>query len=1137
MVIGLFYFFYYLFSGEIGQAFESLWDIITRFFTDFIADIFRLLWGFVLEAICLCEAWQTFDPEQECENQDYCSAKKRYFGEEEAIESIETVVAPDWVGNTAFYVWPAGDHCSISIPSYRAKVLSNVNLTAIQKEEVAYCTARLTLFNNKESASSTVSAMDQCGSLVRKLEAANKAWPTIDLMTQTFVLKCIAEHGTIAAMKRESKDATLDWLPNDVFAAGGLKSLVLANNVMQMVLDGLKVAEQRSRDKYYDASVTQSDEYRAAVAENEGEMRAAVLDAVNNGVTMSESLNAYVAANVETPTRLPGVASFVRFFELVKNTASAQLPSRMVAMADKHMTTMPNTTSTTDANTSGAFISAAESNGIDDEGMRSAAIYREVQTLTHRTIKSGWKVLRAVWSGNSTNVQSPKNPFEMTMTKKRVLTVRPPINLISALWNATKGAGTLLNELWTGAARQNATMEIAGSRPTIVQWHINPDHTAFGAVNFKQDRVWNTLVGPFVTRMRVRFNALSAMKQQHDLAVATYPDSVLRRQRMASVTMPFQAASVFSDLLLEDPIPYRNTTLECLTTFDFCQDCLILDNWLGYAIYAIDNFVKWATGSEAASPSATLVWAHEGFTNRSNYIADMDAPVIVGDSPTNPVRWPYLDRSSWALFRDNDPYKIGITDLQPLLDDTVALINEALGDQGLLAGLEFAGGDEITANVSSASMTYMNAQGVVLTRAQWRNLTLPRRLRNGGDIRPLAQYAFDSATMVLPALIKRIYYGNNETEMAVGSVRAALNFNSTMDLALAWFDFIDEEVRLCDRTGTELYGEKKRFSLGEVFVSAVLVSVLVVLIFGTIWPGFISLILGPFGLLLLSFVGMLILVITYGWSFNCSPSLPVQLGQDVMYAFMHSFVTRAPVYVGAMILETTFTPENSAACELYSGEDREFHFGSCVATYGWDSWADPIVFPLRFFFPEGLEYLKQAKNFPFPLNVILGGEFVQERLVKWDDVDLENDSVTYAAHLHCWPILTVYYLVFLVLAAKFLGLGVTTTAIGLVFSLAGTLITAAFLMSYAVFMSFFTMNMLSIATSATSYPMPGKAGSRKAIGEEGEEDEDEEEEEDEEDDEAQVPLDESPTNSVPMSVFVDAGPIYRRSGRGDYESI
>ena len=90
-----------------------------------------------------------------------------------------------------------------------------------------------------------------------------------------------------------------------------------------------------------------------------------------------------------------------------------------------------------------------------------------------------------------------------------------------------------------------------------------------------------------------------------------------------------------------------------------------------------------------------------------------------------------------------------------------------------------------------------------------------------------------------------------------------------------------------------------------------------------------------------------------------------------------------------------------------------------------------MIFPLTFFWPNGTKLLADPNNFPFPFNVIIASEAFQERITRWQSVNLGPDAnpVVYSGNLHCWIVMTLSFLVYFTLFCILVGFALSTGAL------------------------------------------------------------------------------------------------------------
>jgi hypothetical protein len=101
----------------------------------------------------------------------------------------------------------------------------------------------------------------------------------------------------------------------------------------------------------------------------------------------------------------------------------------------------------------------------------------------------------------------------------------------------------------------------------------------------------------------------------------------------------------------------------CFST-ELCQECYFVDQQLGYWLLFLNNALLFYT-STAPVPQNTLHWLQADFNaTRTRLDAPGSTLMVLGDSVTNPARFPPLDRSMWHYVGDSIQNKLRFSDIQ-----------------------------------------------------------------------------------------------------------------------------------------------------------------------------------------------------------------------------------------------------------------------------------------------------------------------------------------------------------------------------------------------------------------------------------------------------------------------------------------
>lgn len=440
------------------------------------------------------------------------------------------------------------------------------------------------------------------------------------------------------------------------------------------------------------------------------------------------------------------------------------------------------------------------------------------------------------------------------------------------------------------------------------------------------------------------------------LATAS-PEAQLRRARLRAVVAGTRAslASSFvrgspparvddmelqAILTSQGDLGAMNHSLPCSTNFTgLCQDCYYMDQLLGRLETGVEVTSIYYQGNATEEPSYECSRAQ--FESTRVYLSNRAAPVIVGDSPSNPVRWPWHDRSQWRIVGDQTPNKLRFSDLGALLQDTLdALLGDNTGDLASLIGQEASGVGAIGASVLSAIQA-----------------SLPAR---------------------------------------VPSVRTSAA--TPQDVLVGMFDYFYTWIKTCSYD-EELNGTQKRFSIGESILIIAGVAFTVALAVGQLLPMQMATYLGGVTTLVGFAVLMGTLVVAYSWSFSCMTALPQQLADDLMYFFTYTLFARAPWFLGGIVKNSSFTNDQAGLCENYApASEGGYDYAHCVNEVGFKDLGYVIAFILRTTVPATLEAINNTQT--IMLRDIVQLEWVQERLNAFGSYNA-SDPISFSIHNSC----------------------------------------------------------------------------------------------------------------------------------------
>ncbi len=443
----------------------------------------------------------------------------------------------------------------------------------------------------------------------------------------------------------------------------------------------------------------------------------------------------------------------------------------------------------------------------------------------------------------------------------------------------------------------------------------------------------------------------------------------------------------------------RANLVDCdINITGLCESCLYLGTGLTVLETGIETTAGYYTGNVSQEPS--YAYSTQQFEDVRDYLNNSAASVILGDSPDNPPRWPWYDRSNLRILGDFTPNKLRFSSLSGLFQETLDLI---LGD----GTGQFATADPATAsgiNVFTAQI--LGSVHGAVRDSVW---TPPPRAANGS---------------------------------------VTITARSPSELLLGWYDYFWGWIRTCNFV-EELDGSQKNLSIGEGVGVMVCVAIVISLFVGAGVP----LSFGIVGMALL----MGTLVVTYGWSYRCGLALPQQLADDLMHFFTYTLLARAPWFAGGIIKNDTFTADQAGLCANYAApSEGGYDYYHCVNELGFKDFGYVMAFILQTTTPSTVAWLNETT---LPLfEQIIHLDFVQLRLNAFVDTYNASDPISYSAHNSCayiyvgWSHLAIFQLVMqgAILLAPLLGILVALITGFFIF------VAALYLLGHAV-LTFVTM--------------------------------------------------------------------------------
>lgn len=328
--------------------------------------------------------------------------------------------------------------------------------------------------------------------------------------------------------------------------------------------------------------------------------------------------------------------------------------------------------------------------------------------------------------------------------------------------------------------------------------------------------------------------------------------------------------------------------LNCTSGIPQLCSCLYLDQLVTRVFGAINVLIYYETTVYPASLNAAI----QDFT----YLFNDGAQVVVGDSPSNSVLWPYVDRPWAVIIGDDTPNKLRFHDIENMTSQD--LVNHSFANSSLVR------------NVDTGTIN--------------------------GQVFEIIRLVFDYFLNLFYNMVVSIFSDQGKTEA-----------ESTAFFLVNWFI-------ICDwNNGTDYNGQNKRFSIGEMmFIYLALFIIITMVMVLTIGYNVLSIITGTalsFMLFLFTFLSL-----TYNWSALCWEGLPVLFMRDIMYFFTHTLFAKCMWFWSGLVIG----PYNNNNC-FSCATAMDLTMVNCVDV-GFNGLPANIIFMLQVYAPSVLDWLRNT---------------------------------------------------------------------------------------------------------------------------------------------------------------------------------
>ena len=1061
---------YYFFSSQFGLLVQAIFQFLISYMLDVIIPLLEGIMGFIVGLVCACNAWNLVVPaDLQCTNMGYCGGKKRSIQQLQSNVTFDyQLFAADWP--TPGYSWPYSNPCNASMPLLAT--LAPNSLTKIQGREASFCLSQLTVFtDNTVLYDGGPMSFSYCHETVDGVAAARTPWTQLSAMEQAGLTECVHSYGLVYAHKQEG-GSILSWLPTQALSThdGGL-----LGTWIPLAFDSVHAfnAQQQSwRDTQYTSDVRNSVDYQARMTQEFGPDRAkwaAQGGAPNMALYAESSLNGgassrkrQVGSAPPSPQRIQRVTAMAETIQFLAAGLNQNFPAMYQAKLQTRMAALPPLPVLVVADTQVANTGVYESTSTGNMGFMPDTNQTSLQSITTSADRAMHTVLNIV----SQSLTPTPDPF--TGSKKRGFGENAPsIGLVPYLM--TTGVAnfwTTARELMTGKAVQNATGARGGAK-TIVPWKLaNPTAASMpdAEKNRRYNAAWNLFAGNhMLKRYRDRNDALRAWSTK--LAAISASDTTgrigMRSKRMSELGQLFHATFRGDALALS-----ALGTADLIG--DICNRCLILCAYISYHTIAANITLSFYTNSHAARPEATVQYLIDDFDTVTETLFNSTKYVIIGNSPLNPARFPSPVRAAFNYIDDPVTNKIGLTDVQPLVDRTVALWNSLIGD------LSLNDSPGISSAFVRSAATVSTGMRAGMTAADRRARVLERVKSASALPRTTSSSLFEVKSMVIDpglAAAKKVAaamaaFRASSTSPANGSLTAAaFDWADAGTLAVDWGAFALNAFIFCS-WNSELDGSGIRFSL---FVGGLIFAVPVALLLGlaivipTVGNVVFSL-SGGMGILV--YAG-LVLSYTAGWSLLCAPALPTPIWTvQLMYLLFNQIFSPCNWAMDGGVMSDEYDNTNCYSCDTWRSGEFAFIWPPDL---GWTTPFDPIVFPFRQFDFPMLQTWRNPANYIWPFSSLIGSQTVQEQLTKWDNVEMSKitDPLVYSWHWFSWPVTALAWFMMISLVTLLISKNFKAS-----FTLIGGMILLVLTLGALLFIAWARIVMMLFAAAPSLTPPP-----------------------------------------------------------------
>jgi hypothetical protein len=432
-------------------------------------------------------------------------------------------------------------------------------------------------------------------------------------------------------------------------------------------------------------------------------------------------------------------------------------------------------------------------------------------------------------------------------------------------------------------------------------------------------------------------------------------------------------------------------------TYPLCDTCPALDEILGRVQRSVYSIMFFFGTANPTCPNCTLNqypsfhWTVAQFNASDTYFRNPNAAVIVGNSPANPVGWPYapsLGISNWNWFDDPTPNKTGFSVLQDLWEATMDYI------RGVVPGVT------PVPVFSASALSKKKADPWVRAAARFHGVE-NRTLSDSPIHAPMREFGLVVGRALLGWLTGAGVASPSPSKVGQASVVPIPPgpYTTLREVLTAWFDYVLSFI-LCPYP--QLFENAKRFSLGESLILYAGLFVILACVSLALFPGQLALSLALSSLLTTGLLLAFWIALTYDYGLLCfvniPPALPVSFWDDLFYMFAYSIFPKCSIFYG-VVSEDYYSNANCYPCASWKGENgftvpNYYQSAASGGQFGFSDLRYNLAFILRAGFPTLYDALRPGGalyNFPI-LGMLLRGSFIQGPLATYQNFDPDTVS-------------------------------------------------------------------------------------------------------------------------------------------------